>query len=200
MNDKPIPKEIIDSFGQPDISSINFIETESVAIGLNKDVSNDISLPLTKKILNDVPPDFPLYMHFENIESNFCDIYLLFSSLEIDKKYMPLLEVFKTLTSLPIENDDGTLTSYEDVIKQLKRDTVQYHFGNSFCGAIAESLNFRITLKAADYHKAIDWYIKLLFKTKFTKERVHVALKKLVKSLPEYKRSIFNKFRNHFGN
>ncbi|KAH3683314.1 hypothetical protein WICPIJ_005715, partial [Wickerhamomyces pijperi] len=84
-NDAPIPDQILESFGQPDPAKINFISTESIATGTNKDVVNDLTLDSTKKILADTAPEFPLYVHFENIKSNFVTIDLLCSTFEIDK-------------------------------------------------------------------------------------------------------------------
>lgn len=187
-NNKEIPADILASFGKPDPSSINFIKTESIAIGRNADMTNKPSNSV-RKLEEDTPKDFPMYIHIENYESNFVTLHLLFSSFELDPKELPLLRVFETITTLPILNEDGELTPYEDVVKQLKRDTISYYFGNSFNGRFEEFMDMSITVKTENYQKAIDWYSKLLFKTKFTKERVVVALNKLIKSLPELKRS-----------
>ncbi|QPG76573.1 hypothetical protein FOA43_003964 [Brettanomyces nanus] len=189
-NNRPIPKQILDSFGRPDPSHIHFIHTTSVGAGLNKDIKNDLSSDVVKNILADTPENFPLYIHVENIESNFATIHLLFSSFEFEKKYLPYIQVFKNiLLSLPIDNEDGTQISYEDVVKQLKRDTIDYSFGISFLGAYGELLDFKITIAVENYKKAIDWFYRIMFKTLFTKDRVLVALDKLVKSIPEIKRS-----------
>lgn len=188
-NEKPIPNEILESFGQPDPSKINFIKTESIAIGLNNDIKNDKNSEALKKVEKDTPKDFPLYVHLENTETNFVNIQLLFSTYEIDTELLPLLSVFQTLTSLPVENDDGSLTPYEEVVKELKRDCVSYSFSNSFGGAYEELLNLKIIVKAKEYNNSIKWFNKLMFKTKFTKDRVLVSLKKIIKSLPEVKRS-----------
>ncbi|KAG0690230.1 hypothetical protein C6P40_003540 [Pichia californica] len=188
INNKEIPKEILDSFGRPDPSGINFITTESIAAGINKDIENSDSSSVVK-VVNDTPKEFPMYIHFENYESNFVSIDLLFSSFELDTKSLALLRVFETLTSLPIEGNDGELIPYDDVVKQIKRDSISYYFGNSFNGRFNEFISLSMVVKNENYQIAIDWFIKLMFKTKFTKERVSVALNKLIKSLPETKRS-----------
>lgn len=187
-NNKKIPDEILSSFGKPDLSKVKFIKTESIASGRSKDIDNKASEALTK-IEKDTPNDFPLYVHFENYESNFISIDLLFSSFEIPQAALPLMGVFEELTKLPILGDDGKLIPYEEVVKQLKRDTIECHFGNSFNGKLKELMSFSMVVKSQNYEKAIDWYIKLLLKTKFTKDRVVVALNKLLKQLPDLKRS-----------
>lgn len=188
INNKEIPEEILKSFGKPDPASINFIKTESISAGINTDIINKKSTAV-EKVEKDSPTNFPLYIHFENYESNFVTINLLFSSFELDIKSLSLIKVFETLTTLPIEDNTGKIIPYEEVVKQIKRDTIQYYFGNSFEGNFDEIMSLSMVVKAANYEKAIEWYVKLLFKTKFTKERVVVALNKLIKSLPELKRS-----------
>ncbi|GME78509.1 unnamed protein product [Ambrosiozyma monospora] len=187
-NDAPIPKSVIEGFKKPDPSNIHFIETHAIGAGLNKDVENDLSNEATKKVLKDTPTNFPLYVNIQDIESNFVTIHLLFSSFEIDDELLPFIHPFKTLFSLPVENDDGTLISYEDVVKQLKRDTVQSAISTGFLGCFDEFVNFKLTVKYENYDTAIEWLTKLLFKSKFTKERVSVAIEKLVNSLPDSKR------------
>jgi Zn-dependent M16 (insulinase) family peptidase len=187
-NNKDIPQTILASFGQPDPSGIKFIKTESIVTGINKDSTN-LPSKSVDIIVNDTPADFPMYIHFENYESNFANIHLLFSSFELDPTDLPLLKVFEALTTLPIVDSNGEITPYEEVIKQLKRDTIQTYFGNSFNGRFEEFISLSMTIKSENYQKAVDWYIKLLFNTKFTKERVIVTLNKLINSLPEMKRS-----------
>ncbi|VEU19767.1 DEKNAAC100497 [Brettanomyces naardenensis] len=189
QNNKPIPKKILDSFVQPDPARIRFILTRSVGVGLNRDVKNDPSDDVVKRILANEPKDLPLYIHVENIESNFATIHLLFSSFELEEKYLPYISVFKAILSLPMVKEDGDLIPYEDVVKQLKRDTVHYDFSSSFLGSFGELLDFTITVPNKNYERGIDWFYRIMFKTRFTKDRVLVALNKLVKSLPEIKRS-----------
>lgn len=188
-NNKKIPDDIINSFGKPNPSNIKFIKTESVAIGLNKDIENNKSSKIVADLIKDTPDDFSKYVHIENYESSFATISALFSSYEIDSNLLPLLKVFETLTTLPVLNDNEELTPYEDVVKQLKRDTISCQFSNSFNGRFDEFMTLSMTVKNADYQKAVEWFEKLLFKTKFTKERVTVALNRLIKTLPELKRS-----------
>ncbi|ODV85682.1 hypothetical protein CANARDRAFT_7060 [[Candida] arabinofermentans NRRL YB-2248] len=188
-NDKHIPDEILDAFGQPDPSKINFVKSHSIAVGLNKDVTNDLESDSTKKVLKDTPADFPLYLHIEDVSSNFITIDMLFSSFEVDERLINYFGVFKTLLELPVVNEDGSLTPYDEVIKQLKRDTISSEITNSYKSNFDELVNLKMTVKYENYAKAIEWFHKLMFKTKFTKERVKVIVEKLVNSLPEHKRS-----------
>ncbi|KAH3664171.1 hypothetical protein OGAPHI_004885 [Ogataea philodendri] len=187
-NDAPIPDQILESFGQPDPAKINFISTESIATGTNKDVVNDLTLDSTKKILADTAPEFPLYVHFENIKSNFVTIDLLCSTFEIDKDLLKYIHIFDTLFSLPIE-EDGKVIPYEDVVKQLQRDTVLATVSTSFEYNFDELLTFRIIARSENYEKSINWFTRLLFNTKFTKDRVKVAVERVVNALPEQNRS-----------
>lgn len=189
LNETPIPDEILNSFGQPDPSKIDFIKTESLAIGTNKDILNNLESNAYLQVSKDTPADFPLYMHIENTETNFVSIQLLFSSFEVDEELLPLLVVFQCLFTLPIQNEDGSLIPYDEVVKELKKDTISYSFDSAIGSACDELLNLKIVVKAKEYSNALKWFTRLMFQTKFTKERVLVSLKKAIKTMPELKRS-----------
>ncbi|KAF6010633.1 hypothetical protein HII12_002875 [Brettanomyces bruxellensis] len=188
-NEKPVPKKIIDKFGQPNPSKIEFIKTTPIAAGLNKDLVNDSSSSVVQDILGDQPANFPLYVHMENIESNFAIINILFSSEVIDKKYLPYSNILRNLLSFPLRNDDGTLTPYDELIKQINQDMLGCVFSSSFQGSFAELFSLKMTIPAENYVKAIDWCYKLLFKTEFDKKRILITLRNAINRLPEVKRS-----------
>lgn len=188
-NNRKIPQDIWDSFGHADPAKIHFIHIESAGVGLNKEVKNSTTSKVVKKILDDSPKDLPLYVDVESIKSKFATIHLLFSSLVIDQKYLRYIPIFMTILSLPIKGDDSVMIPFEEVIRQVKRDTVDCSFSISYLGAFAELLDFKITVEAEKYETAIDWFYKIMFRTKFTQKRVLAALQKLVKGLPEIKRN-----------
>ncbi|KAG7863469.1 hypothetical protein KL919_000784 [Ogataea angusta] len=187
-NNTPIPQEIFESFGYPDVAKIKFIQTHSIAAGKNHDVANDMSLAMTRKVLNDTPKDFPLYLHFENIKSNFVTVDLLCSSFEIDQELLSYIHVFGSLFTLPIEQD-GTLVPYSEVVKDVQRDTISATVSTSFDNNFQEFIDFKIVARNDNYGKVIDWYTKLLFHTKFTQDRVRVAVERALNDLPSKKRS-----------
>lgn len=188
-NEKPVPQNIIDQFGQPDPSKIEFIKTLPIAAGRNKDLKNKNSSSVVRDVLADQPDHFPLYVHLEDIKSNFAIISILFSSKVIDEKYLPYSNILRNLLSFPLRNDDGTLTPYDELIKQINRDMLNCVFSSSFQGSFAELFNLKMTIPAENYATAIDWCYKLLFKTEFDKQRILITLQNSINRLPEVKRS-----------
>ncbi|KAG7892759.1 hypothetical protein KL936_000933 [Ogataea polymorpha] len=187
-NNTPIPDEILESFGYPDVAKIKFIQTQSIAAGKNHDVANDVSLAVTRKVENDTPDGFPLYLHFENIKSNFVTVDLLCSSFEVHEKLLNYIHVFAGLFTLPLEQD-GKLIPYSEVVKDVQRDTISATVSTSFDNNFQEFVDFKIVARSENYGKVIDWYTKLLFHTKFTQDRVKVAVEKALNNLPSKKRS-----------
>lgn len=186
-NDAPIPDEILSSFPHPDPSKIKFINTTSAAIGLNKDYENDLSNPFVKKLVDDTPENFPLYINVEQFKSQFISINILMSSFEIPQELLPYFDLFSDLFTLPIEID-GKKTSYETVIKELQNDTVETSFYTSFNRQFSELVNAKIQVKKSNYEKAIDWFRKLFYYTKFDENRIKVGVDKILNGLPSTKR------------
>lgn len=186
-NDAPIPEEILSSFPHPDPSKIKFINTTSVAIGLNKDYENDLSNSVVAKFVNDTPENFPLYINIEQFKSEFISINILMSSFEIPVELLPYFDLFSDLFSLPIEID-GEKISYETVIKELQNDTVETSFDTSFNRQFSELVNARIQVRKSNYEKAIDWFKKLFYYTKFDENRIKVGVDKILNGLPSTKR------------
>ncbi|KAG7750305.1 hypothetical protein KL912_000865 [Ogataea haglerorum] len=187
-NNTPIPEKILESFGYPDVAKIKFIQTRSIAAGINHDIANDVSSAMARKVENDTPEDFPLYLHFENIKSNFVTVDLLCSSFEIDQELLNYIHVFGSLFTLPIEQD-GKLVPYSEVVKDVQRDTISASVSTSFDNNFQEFVDFKIVARSENYGKVIEWYTKLLLHTKFTQDRVKVAVEKALNNLPSKKRS-----------
>jgi len=187
-NDAPIPEEILTSFPKPDPSKIKFIKTTSAAIGLNKDFENDLSNPLVSKLVEDTPKDFPLYINVEQFKSQFISIDILMSSFEIPVELLPYFDLFSELFALPLEIN-GKRIPYETVIKDLQNDTVETSFYTSYYNQFTEFVDAKIQVKKADYCKAIDWFKKIFWYTKFDESRIKVTVDKILNGLPSVKRS-----------
>ncbi|OWB74270.1 catalytic activity protein [[Candida] boidinii] len=188
-NDAPIPNEILNKFKQPDPSKINFIETKSFAVGLNKDIKNDENDEIYKYISKDIPSDFPIYLHFENIDSQFVTLHILLSTLNMDPNLFKYIDIFVDLFSMPIKLEDGTELTFEEVVTELKRDTITTKASTSFASHFDEMVDFKIVVKREDYSKCIEWFYRLFFLTVFDEQRVKILVEKLVKELPDSKRS-----------
>ncbi len=187
-NDAPIPENILNSFPKPDPSKIKFIKTTSTAIGLNKDYENDLSNEIVSRLVEDTPKDFPLYINVEQFKSQFISIDILMSSFEIPVELLPYFDLFSELFALPLEID-GKRIPYEQVIKDLQNDTVEHSFYTAYNNQFTELVNAKIQVKKANYTKAIDWFKKIFFSTKFDENRIKVTVDKILNGLPSTKRS-----------
>jgi Zn-dependent M16 (insulinase) family peptidase len=187
-NDAPIPEDVLASFPNPDASKIKFINTKTIGLGQNEDVQNDLNDDFTQKLIKDTPKDFPLYINIDQFKSEFISIDILMSSAEIPEKLLPYFEVFSEIFTLPLEID-GKQIPYDQVIQELQNDTVEHSFYNAFQNQFTELIDAKIQIKKANYSKAISWFTKIFWNTKFTESRIKVIVDKLLNALPSTKRS-----------
>ncbi|AOA65125.1 Putative metalloprotease [Komagataella phaffii CBS 7435] len=191
-NDAPIPDDILDSFSQPDPSRIKLLHTVAVSCGTNQYAPvTEENKKLHEKLSQETRlEDFPLFLQFQDIKTQFVSITVLVNTFNISnvdlKKYM---EVFTNLNSLPIESENGEYLSYEDVVSGLKRDTISNHINYGIGGSFEDYLNINFIVKRENYSKAIEWIHKLMYQTKFDEDRVRVTIEKLVNSMAELKRN-----------
>lgn len=188
-NDKEIPKEIIKQFGQPDPRNIKFIKTDAIGVGLNR-LQNDGQLGCVKLVEEDTAKDFPLFVHVENIRSEFVSIELILSSFQLEPRLLPYLRLFEdVLFELPKQKEDGSVQSHESVVEGLEHDTVAYRFLTSFMSQHKELIGIEIQVPCANYHKAIDWLYSLMWESIFDETRIKVGVERILQLLPEDKRS-----------
>ncbi|AGO11143.1 AaceriAFR334Wp [[Ashbya] aceris (nom. inval.)] len=188
-NNLPIEKELLDKFiiDNP-AASVEFIQTKSISTIEHED--NDLQDELTLKILNGRPKDFPLFMHFEHFPSQFVEVNFLVNSRVIkDHTLLPYYYIFCELFNMPMNGDDGTLIGHEDVIKQLKDETIEKEISSGLRSEFMDLIHFRIQSKAADYEKAVKWIKHCLYDMVFQESRVSVLLERFLNSIVEAKRS-----------
>ena len=90
--------------------------------------------------------------------------------------------------SLPIRRQNGEWLAYEDVVKQLDEDVLEYDAAIGIGSSFSESVAIELKAPAAHYAKVVSWVYDLLWRSEFAPERVRVAAAKLAQSLPEQKR------------
>lgn len=85
-------------------------------------------------------------------------------------KHKDLLTLYiKSFHSLPLVQSDGTRVPYDEVVKLLDTETVDY--GIAFGSALSEQLEISIKVDKAKYKEAIVWLRKLLFASEFSVDR-----------------------------
>lgn len=80
------------------------------------------------------------------------------------------------------------MISYEDVVKGLGEDTVEYEasLGTSF--GFKEFAVFTLKAKASKYQRSIEWLRDILWNTVFTAERLKIVASQIINDIPQDKR------------
>lgn len=187
-NNKPIEKEILANFeiNNPQ-DSVKLIETKSISsVPVPFNDEND---PLTEKILADRPEDFPLFLHFEHYPSQFIELHVLINSGFIkDASLLPYYHVLSELFSMPMNNESGEIVSFEEVVEQLKSETVDTSIQLGLKGNFPDLIDFKIQCKSNNYENAVKWIKNVLFQSIFDESRVSILLEKFYNSIVETKR------------
>lgn len=105
-----------------------------------------------------------------------------------DTELLPYYQVFHELFSLPMKSSDGSILSYEQVISQLKDETLETKVTLGLSGACPDLIDIMIKCRAKDYAKAVEWFNHVLFDMIFDESRIKVLLENYLDSIVELKR------------
>ncbi|CCF57136.1 hypothetical protein KAFR_0C01430 [Kazachstania africana CBS 2517] len=188
-NDKPIPTELLAKFEIEDPSkSVEFIKTENVC--LTSLVENTSISALNKKLIEAKPTNFPFSLHLEHFPSQFIELHCLLNSTQIkDTTLLPYYHILDELFSMPMKDENtGEVISYEDVVSQLKSETVDSQISLGLQGQAPDLIDIRIRCKSDNYSQAVKWIEHCLFDMIFDEKRVSVLLENYLNSIVELKR------------
>jgi Zn-dependent M16 (insulinase) family peptidase len=185
-NDKPIPKEIIESLKVPGTESIHFFETTTARSGLAKKLGRP-----DNNIQNIVEKDengLPLFIHFEHIPTSFVHFGLTLGTASVPMELKPLLGVYlSNFFSTPVEKDDECLP-FEQVIKYLEQDTITYAVDRGSEVGNSELIYINFVVEAAKFETAVKWLSTMLVKSIFEKERLISLVTQMLADVPVEKR------------
>ncbi|KAK9368898.1 Metalloenzyme, LuxS/M16 peptidase-like protein [Lipomyces kononenkoae] len=188
-NEKKIPDNLLSTFPAPDPAKVNFISSVTAKAGLALNGSDPKS-EIQDILDQDSAKGLPLYVHFEHVKSNFVSISLLLSSAVIPQDLLPYLFILLgNFYSTPIVLDDGTTLDYEEVVKQLKKDTIANNYYIGFDGEFEEMISFELQAVPENYGKAVEWFKRLIWNSKFDPQRLQIVIEKALMGLSESKRS-----------
>jgi len=112
----------------------------------------------------------PLYLHYENITSNFVKIVLLISTESIPVERRPLLAVYlDNFFNTPVVRD-GVRIEFEQVVAELEKDTVGYDIGSASYMDAAENIRINFRIEPEKYEVAIKWLRELMWDSVFDKK------------------------------
>ncbi|KAG1416659.1 hypothetical protein G6F58_005871 [Rhizopus delemar] len=183
-NNVEVPKELLEGFKVPPISSIKFIDVVT-ARNNDKDISNHIQ----NCINEDNESDIPLFIQYDHVKSHFVNLSAYISGSSIPFHLLPYTRLFlQCIFSLPIEKD-GKLIPYEDVVKGLEEDTIYYEadLGTSTY-KFKELVVFKLKAKTSKFKNIIQWLKDILWNTRFTAERLKIVATQILGDLPQAKR------------
>ncbi|KAI9323607.1 Metalloenzyme, LuxS/M16 peptidase-like protein [Dichotomocladium elegans] len=184
-NDAKLPDEIIESFTIPPVSSINFINVLTARNNDDGEIKNEVQ----KWINKDNAIHVPLFIQFDHVHSQFVKISAHISAASVPASLLPYTRLLlKTIFSLPVKGDDGEIIPYEDVVKLLSKDTVEYDAGLGTTCGFRELLVFTIKTEASKYQKGIQWLKNILWRTQFTAERLKIVAYQALNDIPQAKR------------
>ena len=186
-NDRPIPKDFLENFKVPPTDTIHFVSTVPARSGKARDIDHpDNSI---QQIIDQDHGSSSLYIHYEHIASNFVHANILLCTSSIPLELRPLLSIYVgSFFTNPVVRD-GKQKDFEEVVKDLDRDTVGYGFSAASKLGNSEVLNLGIQVEADKYGVAIGWAKDLLWNSVFDVERIYATVVRLLQNIPDEKRS-----------
>lgn len=195
-NDAPIPPDMLTTFRIPSSDTIAWIKLSTAACGPTAPNEQESlyaqptpdDLRLQAHIDADAPAP-PFSLQFDHMPSKFIMVSVAIGTESVPPELRSYLTLYLSmLFSLPIRRHDGTLVPYEEVVKQLDEDVLEYDASIGIGSSFNETVAIELKAPAAHYTQVVSWVYDLLWRTEFTADRVRVAAAKLAQSLPEQKR------------
>jgi Zn-dependent M16 (insulinase) family peptidase len=187
-NEKPIPPEVLDRWPVPGTSSIHFIESETARSG--KARSLGVLDNAAQKAIDSAPQGLPLFVQFEDVPTNFVHVTVHVGMSQTPVKYKPLLPLFAdNFFNSPVVRD-GKRMEFEEVVKQLEKDTISYHISSASRMGLGdyESIALQFQVDPDKYATVVSWLRTLMFDVIFDPVRIKAAIVKALADIPEAKR------------
>lgn len=186
-NEKPIPPEVLDQWPVPDTSSIHFIESLTARSGKARSLGT-FDNP-AQKIVDAAPQGAqPLFLQFEDVPTNFVHLTLHVGTSATPNRLKPLLPLFAdNFFNSPVMRD-GKRMEFEDVVKQLEKDTISYHLTSASRIGDNEGMALQFQVDLDKYTTMISWLRTLMFDITFDPVRLKAAVVKALADIPEAKR------------
>jgi len=185
-NEKPIPPEVLDQWPVPGTESIHFIESATARSGIARSLGEPSNN--AQKVINEAPRGLPLFIQFEDVPTNFVHINVHIGTSEIPLKYKPLLSLFAdNFFNSPVLMN-GTRVEFEEVVKQLEKDTISYQITSAGRLGDSEGMAIQFQVEREKYTTAVKWLSTLMFDLIFDPIRLRAAVSKALADVPEAKR------------
>ena len=187
-NDRPFPPSMMSDFPVPPVESIHFIHTSGARAGPALEYgrpNNKYQQPIEA---DGGGSEYPCFIAFEHIPSNFARVHLLISTETIPLKLRPYLSIYlEAFFNLPLLRD-GKTVPFEEVVLSLERDTVGYAIDSAHQLGNIECLRLTFQVEIEKYATAIQYIRELLFDSIFDIERLKNITSRLLADTVDAKR------------
>jgi Zn-dependent M16 (insulinase) family peptidase len=196
-NDLEIPTDVLTKFKIPDVSSINWIgvgvDEEGKIDGRDQntkqrdDLDNSVREHLQK---TSSQGKLPFFSQFSSVRSNFLSLSVMFDTRPLDPALKSLVSLLLgSIWSLPVKRSDGSRLPYEDVVKGLDEDTLEYDAALGYGSGFAEMIAFEVKVEKSKYQSGFNWLRDVIWQTELSLDRIRVSASKIAQSLPEQRRN-----------
>ncbi|KAL1840370.1 hypothetical protein VTJ49DRAFT_543 [Mycothermus thermophilus] len=186
-NEKPLPPDLLDRWPVPGTSSIHFIEAATARAGRARSLGV-LDNPAQKLIDASQPGDIPLFLQFEDVPTNFVHLTVHLGTSRVPVKLKPLLSIFADIFFNSPVTRDGQRAEFEDVVKQLVRETITYKIRSSTRLGDYEGVAIQLRFERDRYAVIIGWLRTLMFDIIFDPVRIQAAVAKALADIPDAKR------------
>lgn len=181
VNDTPYPDKILSSYPIPKVESIKWIEVESARA--DGSLKGDLQTQMDKKDSTKLP----YFIQFDHVESNFLTLSVHLSPTDLPADLFKYLYVYlSSFFSLPVKRSNGTLLPFDQVVKELDKETIQYDANMG--PAIGQTIEISFKIEKTKYSTMIGWMKDLLWGSKFDTDRLRITVAKALQNIPSMKR------------
>ncbi|KAI1639667.1 zinc metalloprotease [Biscogniauxia mediterranea] len=186
QNDVEIPASLLQKWPVPPTESIHFIRSQTARSGLARKLGlYDNS---AQKVIDKAPSGAPLFVQFEDVQTNFVHIAVHVGTSKLPVKYKPLMAPFgDNFFNTPITRN-GQRIDFEQVVMELERDTISYALESGTKFSDSESFLIRMQVEPEKYTTAIEWIRTMMFDSIFDITRLKASVTKQLADIPEAKR------------
>lgn len=124
---------------------------------------------------------------WDHIRSSFVRATAVLDTRSVPDRLRPLCSLFfSSLFELPVQESSGEITPYEDVVNALMSESVSYgatigYGGADFApGTFSQLGVVSMKFEGTSYEAAARWLSMILFRTRFTTERIRAVALKLM--------------------
>lgn len=182
-----IPESVLQQWKTPSADSIPLLEVDMARSGLARKLGPGTG-GVQKMIDAASKPDSSLFLQFEEVPWKFVQFTVHLTLSKVPEHLMPLVSCFVDLISKSPIRRDGELVSYEQVIREIRRDSIYHSFESSWNVGDLNGLAFSFSIEPAKYATAIEWVRTLMCDTIIDPERLRSVISQILAEVPAAKR------------